>query len=516
MEKAKIRLSAAIALIISVLTGLIVTFFCLPKSAVFAEETTAGDSKYTTVTEDLENVNGGFDTSKYPQKDGDYSLQFLTVAVNKSNELLVYVYQPAANINHLATSINIDNGSQGTKNYELSLIDSNSVFFKYKVDDFKIVYSAQEQTIEVVSIFREFMKEVDKNPSEESGNTILEVAYPIAQSITIKNGVVTKSKEVEVITITSKYVGFIRYNKDWNWDLGLTYADYTDSHFVAFSTDHRIDKLMYARVSYNICDLTADYWFSNYPNSDRVTITRGSTTKKIVDLRYTQVVESPNGSDTKYKFNRIQTSNEFLTTENVKDTSTLFGIFTVENARLSASEVERFKSKQFVLRFCETEVSEEQSYANETGHSQVIKSKEVSGVTILTLEYMVDGIVFRRNCVDNKQSGSQVEPGDSTLVPPDLPFLPDLPTKSDWEELLKKLLIITAVIAVVYVTYKIIQANGGVIAVASKTHNKLKSVKQNISQNSMKSNAEKRIDNGNVQIVINTTERSKKNGNKKK
>lgn len=514
MEKAKIRLSAAIALIISVLTGLIVTFFCLPKSAVFAEETADGDSKYTTVTEDLNNIVDGFYKEDFPQKSDDYSLKLLTIAVNTSNELLVYVYQPAASKDYLATSINIDNDGYGAKNYELEFLSSDTVFFKYKVKDLEFVYSKFARSVQIISIFRKFINGVDKNDSGVSnGNSIIEVAYPVAYQFVVKNGVATECKEVEVITITEKFVGFLRYN-DGSKTMFTGYDDCSvDSHFVAFSTDHRIDKLKWARVSFSWNEVT--YKSQVKGAGIETSTTNGDIHKEIKDLRYTEVVQNKeNGRNYDvYKFNRIQTAAEFKKSESVTDTEYI-GLFPFAGERLTEELKNEIDKCQFVLRFFESKYT----YTSSNITTKVEKKySRVSGVTILTLEYEVNGVTFRRNCVDNKQSGS-VNPVNPK------PSKPTLPGKSVFDGLLKALrilLVVAAVIAVVYVIVKIIQANGGFVAVVSGVKNKFNNTKQKFGNKAAnpqnkQQNGEKRMDNGNVQIVINTTERSKKNGNKKK
>ena len=490
MEKAKIRLSAAIALIISVLTGLIVTFFCLPKSAVFAEETTDGDSKYTTVTEDLENVNGGFDTSKYPQKDGDYSLQFLTVAVNKSNELLVYVYQPAALYNRKATSINIEFGQNGTKNYILEFVDSDTVFFKYKVKDFKIVYATQEQTIEVVSIFREFIKGVDKNASDESGNTILEVVYPIAQKITIKNGVVTACKDVEVITVLQKYVGFIRYDKS-SYFAGLWGGGKSiDSHFVAFQTDHEIDTVLSARLSFCVQDYTDTTTEHTSPlHSTDKSSKSGTKESKIIDLNRGEVLKSADKSKTKYEYARVQSVSEFLANEDVVDGNN-YGLFSTTQERLSTAAKNELKNKQFILRFYESDYKYTATIPHEhwklpqcSISTTTLKYTRVSEVTLLTLEFKRNGITFKLNAVDNKQTGSK-NPIDGSI---DVKTPVDEWVKGwfdDVENSLKALLIFLSVTALIIMGIEV-----------------FKSIKGG---------------SGSANININLSERSKKNGNKKK
>lgn len=398
MEKAKIRLSAVIALIISVLTGLIVTFFCLPKSAVFAEETADGDSKYTTVTEDLENVNGGFDTSKYPLKEGDYSLSVLAVAVNKSNELLVYVYQPAASGDYLATSINIDTDGKGAYNYELELISSDTVFFKYKVKDLEFVYSKFEQEIEIPSIYRAYIKGVDDtSKTEYNGNNIVEIVYPVAKKFVLKDGVTVQTKDVEVIKITDKYVGTLEYMN--GTDIGFLNGTckIVDSFFCAFSCDHDIDKLYHARVSY----IEQEYESTRKAFKTEYERTIKNTTKKTVQLSYDKVHENEESGKFyfTYSFKEIQTVDEFLKGEDkVDNVEYMFLDFNFD--RLSDSAVDEIKKKDFVLRFANYDSTVHVTPTAKT----VIKGKFASAVTILSLDFETDGVRFNLNCVDNKNT----------------------------------------------------------------------------------------------------------------
>lgn len=465
MQKTRIKLGAAIALIVSVLTGLMVTFFCLPKSAVFAEETADGDSKYTTVTEDLNNITSGFDKSNYPAKEGDYSLNLLTLAVNKSNELLVYVYQPAASENYLATSINIDKDGNGANKYKMSLIDHNEVFFKYKVDGLKIAYSDRSQTIEVVSIFRKFIKGIDKNASTESDNTILEVSFSVAQKITIKNGVVSECKDVEVIKVLEKYVGFIRYDTD-SYFAGLWGGGKcVDSHFVAFTTDHDIDLVLSARLSFYTQDITKTVKEHSSPMHSTDSSTKGGNkVNKVIELNRGQIVQNTDKSKTTYKYNRVQTVDEFLSAEDVKEEGS-FGIFKWSQDRLDSTAKQELKNKQFILRFYESNYShlklipvEHWKLPSCLLSSSEYKYTQVSEVTLLTLEFERSGIRFKLNAVDNVQTGSDKPIGEGPHVEIENKYKKWF---EDFEDSLKAIFILLSVAAVVYIGLEIFKGISG-------------------------------------------------------
>ena len=78
-----------------------------------------------------------FNPDNYPTKAGDYSLQVIQLAESVNKELFIYVYQPSGKTkNFKASSVNISttiNDSISYLNYKLELLNSNGVFYKYKV-----------------------------------------------------------------------------------------------------------------------------------------------------------------------------------------------------------------------------------------------------------------------------------------------------------------------------------------------------------------------------------------------
>ena len=360
---------------------------------------------YSKVSKDFTNIDGDFDKTEYPVIEDDYSLQFVSAAINDRNELLVYFYQPTSDINILATSINIDKytNASNTQNYKLQYIDNDGVFFKYKVNDFKIAQSSSNQTIQIVSVFRKFLNNIDKDGTQYVINNIKEVVYPVAKQCTFQNGVIVDCRDIEVITITSKYVGFIIYNnglKTYFLKAGGD-VDYKFSYFVAFSTDKKIDKLLKARVSYDEFSFEETYSvFGEHFNPDSVK--KGVVENKTKDLSYSKVITSEiNGKNySKYSFNEIQTVDEFLSTEKVVDESEVY-FFSLKRDRLSKAACNELKDKKFVLRFCSQDIHQKFGPVR-----YVVSGKLVENVSILTLEFETNGVRFKMNCIDDKRNGS--------------------------------------------------------------------------------------------------------------
>lgn len=87
----------------------------------------------TDVLEDLKK-DEKFDAKDYPARMGDYSISVIQIAESTAGELFLYTYQPSQRTKYLeATQINmsLNQTADGTRLYELKLINVNGVFCKY-------------------------------------------------------------------------------------------------------------------------------------------------------------------------------------------------------------------------------------------------------------------------------------------------------------------------------------------------------------------------------------------------
>lgn len=96
----------------------------------------ADTQQYTSALTDLQK-DSSFNTADYPDKADDYAIRFIQIAESTDKELFVYTYQPSQKTTYLvATEINmsLSESVDGTQLYGLTLINSDGVFCKYKVN----------------------------------------------------------------------------------------------------------------------------------------------------------------------------------------------------------------------------------------------------------------------------------------------------------------------------------------------------------------------------------------------
>ena len=207
----------------------------------------AATSAYSDVLLDLQ-VDSEFNADDYPNNASDYTIQLIQIAESKSGELFVYTYQPSQISKYLvATEINmsLSDSASGTKLYSLTLLNCNRVFCKYKVNDIA-VNAETTRYYNITSIYRDWDKEID----EETGNdnTKNSVAYPVGKlfAATTENGNITYGcTEIQTIQIINPYADYLEYSNGFKFC-----PNWCHSHYVAFSTDKKIDTLMEADVSY--------------------------------------------------------------------------------------------------------------------------------------------------------------------------------------------------------------------------------------------------------------------------
>ncbi len=396
-----------IAWILAAAFALLYVLFPLASVSVFAAE--AGSN----VLEDLQ-TDENFDADKFEYKANDYSLHVIQLAESTEGELLVYVYQPSGETANLrASSINIarertNSIGLGFLNYSLSFCNSSGVFFKYKVEEFKLE-TVPLRYYNISNILRPFDKSL--GDTLEGDNTAKDVPYAVGQfwtACTVNGEITYEMTATEVIEIRDKYVGYVRYldGKTFAWK---SYTESTDSHFVAFSTDRQIDRLLTASVTYTMQAVDAKFCVNKthtkhqYQEFYNVTLGEPETNPKL-DLSYDQI-----GGSKKYEWNRIERTEDFL--KSVDN----------ENYKLTQQGSQSLDKTQWVLRFKETGY---QGTGTSLGGEDIlwsvlaggwyllfrddptIRSTQVSDVMILQLGFETDGVYYNLGAVDNHQTGS--------------------------------------------------------------------------------------------------------------
>ena len=338
-----------------------------------------------------------FNASAYPKKRDDYSLKVIHLAESTSGELFLYVYQPSCDDRTIATTVSIAEEMNNADDfspalYGLELMDSDGVFYKYKVLNYA-VSSSVERFYNVIMIQRPFISGIDSDSG--TGTTTDRKAFGVGQYWRVKtegDSVTYEMLEVDVVQIINPFVSRIRKNKEVSSN-----SYFQDNYYVAFSTDRNIEKLLSATVSYR----TRDYFYEN--NSfldigstifnDKTTYSNERFSDK--DIYCDEAIELDNQHKlfgifdigNKYSWQRIQSAADF-----------------VANAGASAEDNNAVKDLQWVLMFDEVSVYRYQSSGT------LITTCEEAGqvidqVTILRLEFVEDGVTYNLGTVSDTVSG---------------------------------------------------------------------------------------------------------------
>ena len=402
------RTRFTVTMIVCIVLAIFLNVATYTYDPAYAEETTASN-----VLTDL-HKDAAFQESEYPLSASDASLKVIQIAESTNQELLVYVYQPSGQSKKLiASSINVSTTSDfknpDYKNYGLTLLNASGVFFKYAVKDFR-VSSASKRYYTISSILRYFNEAVgDKQADYE--NKVTEVPYEVAKQYCFVNEDGTtrcEAVDIETITITEKFVGFVRYYDGFN-----LYLNACDSHFIAFDTDRPIDKLMEADVSFE--QQSYSYTFAALAGAHE---TFGEPQKKYAYLTADQHVDYEAGGlfGRTYKWSRIETVKQFLE-ETVSKQKVFEGVIFGVNSgtELKENAEESFKGLKWVLRFVETPYF---FAVNNTIQSQ--ESTLIENTLILRLKFQTAGKTYNLGVIDNKQTGSK----DPINKPPNYEITP--------------------------------------------------------------------------------------------
>lgn len=401
------KLNKISRVLLAVLLFVIIAFASGNAATVYAAA--SANTVYTNVLDDLKKDNS-FKPSNYPEKSDDYSLQVIQLAESSDNELFVYVYQPSGQTKKLsACSINISstiNDEISFYNYKLQLLNSSGVFYKYKVTDFTVM-DAPTRYYAISSIYRPFDGEIDTNA--EHGNEITEVNYNVSKQYCfseINGKPYCAVVDIETITVTDKFVGFVRYKDGFKLYVGAC-----DSHFVAFNTDKPIDKLLEADVYFT--QQRYDWSFVPFSGESE---TFGKKTDEYAYLKYTDKVEHNGGGlfAGTYTWDRIETTEQFIAENDLTQNVYSGAILDVSVANKITDEGKAaLQGKKWILRFAETSYS--LSGYSSTG-STFEHSTLVGEVTILRLKFETDGITYNLGVIDNKQSGSNTPINEEELL----------------------------------------------------------------------------------------------------
>lgn len=458
---------------IVLIAALLITCLLAPQSIQIAA---AAETQYSDVLADL-SKDATFNAANYPAIDDNFALSVISVAESEDKELFVYVYQPGSRVRKMvASSINISRTIDSTikyKNYQLFLLNSSGVFYKYKVEDL-IVSDEDVRYYEISSILRPFDKLVDKGIG--GGNIVNDVSFAVNKRFGFtkdEDGKYSCSTlDIQTITITDKFVGFVRYPDGFRfWNEGAC-----DSHFVAFDTDKPIDKLCEA----DVCWEQQHYLYSPNPPESWKNFGNpqyGEVEKKERTLSDEDDTVHYTGFGIKagsYSWERIETVDEFISSVNTETDIYSGALISLQRATNITSEaMQALKGKKWVLRFAETEYQygKQQDMQGNTvvARYDLENATLVGKVTILRLKFITDGKEYNLGVIDNKQTGSDKPVNNDDIVVKPGEVIQDIKdgwdkfkdqTKDFWNIVWKVLVGVAAVVVVVIVIVVIIKLVG--------------------------------------------------------
>lgn len=353
-------------------------------------------------------------------------LDVIQIAESKNNELAIYVYNPTADTLELTASkinIAIDPETKSYNVYDLVLLDREGLFSKYLVRDFIVDSNKSVRYYDISNIFRVYDVNIDGEPLDT--NIISFIGEGVGKLWTvhvINNDIIYDMTYEKWIKITISYFGSIRY-KTWSGvygfgaepkksisgatlGAGMTMA--VDSHYVCFSTDKQMDKLLEAEVYFESTPLGTSYSW-NYgggqwkkdPNKNKVIVTDPKGNNGVVDIIGGWLYDD-------YSYNRIVTVSEFLELEksNLDDV-------TIDNIN---KVINNSENTPWCLRYCETDYEMWATGDSSSGNS-VLYGVNINNTTLLRLKFITDGVTYNLGVVDNMTSSDNVPDGVVDLGP---------------------------------------------------------------------------------------------------
>ena len=383
--------------------------FSAPVSA-FAEETA---TETTSVMEDLQS-DATFSKDAYPGKTvdelkgaGEELLKVIRIGESVNAELYVYVYQPSDETKEIEAAkilIGQTASESSARVYPLTLVSSEGVFDKYRVDGLEVLSSFAVRHYTITSLYRPFDKALDEEKS--NGGDDPYIAEPVAQTWYVRNTddgrIEYAHTEDEVITVIDEYHGHLLF---------FPKVDRAQqSFFLAFTTDRRMDDLKRVEMTYEGKNTV----FMKKLIGDDITKTVGSFSPKY--LKITEEDRADNGAsnlwwDKYYEWDRIGTIDSFLNDDGHELSSE--AITNLNRVKQTASEN---NTTAFVLRYMEHDAKYkyDNKYGNCIGYVELI---EVTNVCLLKLTFETAGVPYTMGVVDsmttpdNVPDGGGVDPG---------------------------------------------------------------------------------------------------------
>ena len=365
--------------------------------------------EYTNVLTDLA-IDPDFSVANYPLAvTGAHTLQLATIAESEHSELFVYVYHRRGDIEkypacRIVMQANLD--TVQFRVYELQLINHSETLGKYLVKDFK-VSNAIARYYGIPELFRAFNAEIDEDIPD--GATTTYKAFDVSKqftAITALGKVTYTCTGMETVTMTDMYSGIIRYNNGFTLNNSKC-----DSHYLAFATDKRIDRLISAEVTFEPVDYEFKSVYSFNPwhalintfkpgtyDDTETTLTETSRGREYRNLLSSDHVsyKGKGWFAKRYEYDRIEKASDFIANES-----------------LEPMFEERLQGMQYVLRYAETEFTAVNNTGGSTGSTISFSSgTKMKDTAVLALTFETDEQIHNVGVVGDMRT-EDPDPGNT-------------------------------------------------------------------------------------------------------
>lgn len=400
---------------------MICSSFCFSVNAV--------GKQFSSVMSDL-SQDVSFNLAQYPSTTASDVMILDRIAESTDKELFVYVYQPGAAEKPLSASkisLSTSLTDPAWDLYDLELIDRSGVFAKYLVKGF----SVSDSVVRIYDI-SELLRPSDADDSDIPGGSIDEKHITVAKRFIVSGSgdkINYNWVGIDVVEVTGQYAGFMRYGA------GVFGSTECDAHFIAFSTDRHMDRLLSVDIVYTAqnvtyrSDYTFDFWkVVSGKGNDQTSVTESLSLPVRHPLRIsageTGTFQGDGWFAAKYEWDRIQTVEDFKAQENIHGAL----LNTIDNL-------------QWVLRFTETDFTSvtvsgsvhSEYYANYT---------KISNIGFLRFSFETDGKSYTMAAVSDLVTGDDI---------PDNPYDPGINFKPDFNDVWSMILVAFAVVLLLVV-----------------------------------------------------------------
>lgn len=350
-------------------------FYVPVRQQVYADEI-----QYTDVLEDLQKDSAFYESEwynlvKHPQT------EIMQIAESWDRQLFIYVHMVGDDkgFEKIVFNTSMVFSALDFRSYEIELVSNKGEFYKYLVKGYK----SPQDNYHTYSITR-LEYPVDK-PVQGTQQVTYEY-FPIEQIWTVqKSGNKTEYsyEYMKTIEITDKYVGSHNAGVEEGLLWGYQYSSWTDTFYIAFSTDLLMEKLIEAQIEYviNVAGPTGIISKGDPKKPINVVINSDAVSKFENDTYDTWWFVSWKSGSEKRTFKSILKPDDFK-----------------KNTGITVPKRKNGKSFDWVVTFYNK--TQNFSYPGEKVTSWVVPGD----TTILRLKFETDGICYNLGVLDNRTS----------------------------------------------------------------------------------------------------------------